>query len=161
MSTIYSYTASATAGNLSYDCARGRHRTVRAQSAAASRRLVDASLLFGFVCKKKQKAHVPRSWRYLRCFSREESSQRAPPFFVFCWWWEYRPDLAEYPRHTTQTVGTGKGGGGRFAMRYASYRALLNSEMPEQRAWGALRLGIRRPRRQQGGSLRVTHTRLL
>ena len=40
-STIYSYTASATAGNLSYDCARGRHRTV---SAAASRRHVDASL---------------------------------------------------------------------------------------------------------------------
>ena len=33
------YTASATAGNLSYDCARGRHRTV---SAAASRRHVDA-----------------------------------------------------------------------------------------------------------------------
>ena len=40
-STIYFYTASATAGNLSYDCARGRHRTV---SAAASRRHVDASL---------------------------------------------------------------------------------------------------------------------
>ena len=39
--TIYFYTASATAGNLSYDCARGRHRTV---SAAASRRHVDASL---------------------------------------------------------------------------------------------------------------------
>ena len=39
--TIYSYTASATAGNLSCDCARGRHRTV---SAAASRRHVDASL---------------------------------------------------------------------------------------------------------------------
>jgi len=40
-STIYFYTASATAGNLSYNCARGRHRTV---SAAASRRHVDASL---------------------------------------------------------------------------------------------------------------------
>ena len=39
--TIYFYTASATAGNHSYDCARGRHRTV---SAAASRRHVDASL---------------------------------------------------------------------------------------------------------------------
>ena len=39
--TIYFYTASATAGNLSYDCAQGRHRTV---SAAASRRHVDASL---------------------------------------------------------------------------------------------------------------------
>ena len=39
--TIYFYTASVTAGNLSYDCARGRHRTV---SAAASRRHVDASL---------------------------------------------------------------------------------------------------------------------
>ena len=39
--TIYFYTASATAGNLSYDCARGRHRTV---SAAASRRHVDAFL---------------------------------------------------------------------------------------------------------------------
>merc|ERR1711998_535026 len=41
--TIYFYTASATAGNLSYDCARGRHRAV---SAAASRRHVDASLDF-------------------------------------------------------------------------------------------------------------------
>ena len=40
-STIYFYAASATAGNLSYDCARGRHRTV---SAAASRRHVDAFL---------------------------------------------------------------------------------------------------------------------
>ena len=50
--TIYFYTASATAGNLSYDCARGRHRTV---SAAASRRLnVDASLT---VCLQ-EKAHV-------------------------------------------------------------------------------------------------------
>ena len=39
--TIYFYTASATAGNLSYDFARGRHFTV---SAAASRRHVDASL---------------------------------------------------------------------------------------------------------------------
>ena len=28
---------------------------MRAQSAAASRRLVDASLLFGFVCKKSKK----------------------------------------------------------------------------------------------------------
>ena len=40
-STIYFYTASATAGNLSCDCARGRHRTV---SATASRRHVDPSL---------------------------------------------------------------------------------------------------------------------
>jgi len=41
--TIYFYTASATAGNLSYDFARGRgsHCTV---SAAASRRHVDAFL---------------------------------------------------------------------------------------------------------------------
>ena len=39
--TIYFYAASATAGNLSYDCARGRHCTV---SAAASRRHVDAFL---------------------------------------------------------------------------------------------------------------------
>ena len=39
--TIYFYTASAAAGNLSYDCARGRHCTV---NAAASRRHVDASL---------------------------------------------------------------------------------------------------------------------
>ena len=39
--TIYFSTASAAAGNLSYDCARGRHRTA---SAAASRRHVDASL---------------------------------------------------------------------------------------------------------------------
>ena len=39
--TIYFYAASATAGNLSYDCARGRHCTV---SAAASRRHVNAFL---------------------------------------------------------------------------------------------------------------------
>jgi len=39
--TIYFYTASATAGTLSYDFARGRHCTV---SAAASRRHVDAPL---------------------------------------------------------------------------------------------------------------------
>ena len=39
--TYFFYAASATAGNLSCDCARGRHRTV---SAAASRRHVDASL---------------------------------------------------------------------------------------------------------------------
>ena len=75
--TIYFYTASATAGNLSYDCARGRHRTV---SAAASRRHVDASLdLFA----RKKPAKLER-------FSREESSQRAPLFF--CGWWEYKLD---------------------------------------------------------------------
>ena len=66
--TIYFYTASATAGNLSYDCARGRHCTV---SAAASRRHVDAFLdLFT--------RESPRLERFIR----EESSQRAPPFFV-------------------------------------------------------------------------------
>ena len=32
--TIYFYTASATAGNLSYDCARGRQRTVSAAAYA-------------------------------------------------------------------------------------------------------------------------------
>ena len=54
-STIYFYTASATAGNLSYDCARGRYRTV---SAAASRRHVDAFLdLFT--------RESPRTWRDL------------------------------------------------------------------------------------------------
>ena len=53
--TIYFYTASATAGNLSYDCARGRHRTV---SAAASRRHVDASL--DLFTRKS-----PRIWRDL------------------------------------------------------------------------------------------------
>ena len=66
--TIYFYAASATAGNLSYDCARGRHCTV---SAAASRRHVDAFLdLFT--------RESPRLERFIR----EESSQRAPPFFV-------------------------------------------------------------------------------
>ena len=66
--TIYFYTASATAGNHSYDCARGRHRTV---SAAASRRHVDAFLdLFT--------RESPRLERFIR----EESSQRAPPYFV-------------------------------------------------------------------------------
>ena len=39
--TIHFYTAPATAGNLGYDCNRGRHRTV---STAVSRRHVDASL---------------------------------------------------------------------------------------------------------------------
>ena len=53
--TIYFYTASATAGNLSYDCARGRHCTV---SAAASRRHVDASL--DLFTRKS-----PRTWRDL------------------------------------------------------------------------------------------------
>ena len=53
--TIYFYTASATAGNLSYDCARGRHCTV---SAAASRRHVDASL--DLFTRKS-----PRIWRDL------------------------------------------------------------------------------------------------
>ena len=72
--TIYFYAASATAGNLSYDCARGRHCTV---SAAASRRHVDAFLdLFT--------RESPRLERFIR----EESSQRAPPFF--CGWWEYK-----------------------------------------------------------------------
>jgi len=51
--TIYFYTASAAAGNLSYDCARGRHCTV---SAAASRRHVDASL--DLFTRKS-----PRIWR--------------------------------------------------------------------------------------------------
>ena len=72
--TIYFYAASATAGNLSYDCARGRHCTV---SAAASRRHVDAFLLFGFVYKRKP-THLER-------FIREESSQRVlarAAFFV-------------------------------------------------------------------------------
>ena len=74
--TIYFYAASATAGNLSYDCARGRHCTV---SAAASRRHVDAFLdLFT--------RESPRLERFIR----EESSQRAPPFF--CGWWEYKLD---------------------------------------------------------------------
>ena len=68
--------ASATAGNLSYDFARGRHCTV---SAAASRRHVDAFLdLFT--------RESPRLERFIR----EESSQRAPPFF--CGWWEYKLD---------------------------------------------------------------------
>ena len=51
----YFYTASAAAGNLSYDCARGRHCTV---SAAASRRHVDASL--DLFTRKS-----PRIWRDL------------------------------------------------------------------------------------------------
>ena len=38
--------------------------------------------LFGFVCKKKPTK--------LERFGREESSQRAPPFF--CGWWEYKLD---------------------------------------------------------------------
>ena len=49
--TIYFYTASAAAGNLSYDCARGRHCTV---NAAASRRHVDASL--DLFTKKRRRA---------------------------------------------------------------------------------------------------------
>ena len=49
------YTASATAGNFSYDFARGRHCTV---SAAASRRHVDASL--DLFTRKS-----PRTWRDL------------------------------------------------------------------------------------------------
>ena len=65
-----------THGNPSYDCARGRHCTV---SAAASRRHVDAFLdLFT--------RESPRLERFIR----EESSQRAPPFF--CGWWEYKLD---------------------------------------------------------------------
>ena len=68
--TIYFYTASATAGNLSYDCARGRHRTV---SAAASRRHVDASLdLFS-----QEKAHVAGE-----IYQRRELSARAA-FFLW------------------------------------------------------------------------------
>ena len=62
--------ASATAGNLSYDFARGRHRTV---SAAASRRHVDASLDL-FTVKKS-----PRIWGDLA----EKRALRARrPFFV-------------------------------------------------------------------------------
>ena len=57
--TIYFYTASAAAGNLSYDCARGRHCTV---SAAASRGHVDVSL--DLLARKSQRKS-PRSWRYL------------------------------------------------------------------------------------------------
>ena len=54
--TIYFYTASAAAGNLSYDCARGRHCTV---SAAASRRHVDASLdLFTRKSPRESKRHL-------------------------------------------------------------------------------------------------------
>jgi hypothetical protein len=53
------YTASAAAGNLSYDCARGRHCTV---SAAASRRHVDASL--DLFTRKSPRVH-PRIWRDL------------------------------------------------------------------------------------------------
>ena len=74
--TIYFYTASATAGNLSYDCARGRHCTV---SAAASRRHVDASL--DLFTRKS-----PRSWRD---FQRREVSALAA---FFCGWWEYKLD---------------------------------------------------------------------
>ena len=40
-------------------------------------------LFFGFVCMKKP--------MQLDRFSREESSQRAPPFFRG--WWEYKLDL--------------------------------------------------------------------
>ena len=71
---------SATAGNLSYDCARGRHLTV---SAAASRRHVDASL--DLFTRKS-----PRTWRDLS-FIREESSLSARRLF-FCGWWEYKLD---------------------------------------------------------------------
>mgnify|MGYP006960671526 CR=1 FL=1 len=78
--TIYFYTASATAGNLSCDCARGRHRAVSAaMSAAASRRHVDAS--FDLFARKKNHVAGER-------LSREECSQRALPFF--CGWWEYK-----------------------------------------------------------------------
>ena len=68
--TIYFYTASATAGNLSYDFARGRHCTV---SAAASRRHVDASL--DLFTRKS-----PRSWRDLS--EKRALSARRSFFFV-------------------------------------------------------------------------------
>ena len=81
-STIYFYTASATAGNLSYDYARGRHCTV---SAAASRRHVDAFLdLF------TRERESPRTWRDLSVYQRRELSARAAFFFVDGGtWWVY------------------------------------------------------------------------
>ena len=69
--TIYFYTASATAGNLSCDFARGRHCTVSRERSGLT---TTCGCLFGFVYKKKP--------TYLERFIREESSQRAPPFFV-------------------------------------------------------------------------------
>ena len=81
--TIYFYTASAAAGNLSYsysyDCARGRHCTVSRERSGLT---TTCGCLFGFVYKRKP-THLER-------FIREESSQRAPPFF--CGWWEYKLD---------------------------------------------------------------------
>jgi hypothetical protein len=53
---IYFYAASATAGDLSYECSRGRHRTV---SAAASRRHVDTSF---DSCLDLFARKSPRSW---------------------------------------------------------------------------------------------------
>ena len=104
--TIYFYAASATAGNLSYDCARGRHCTV---SAAASRRHVDAFLdLFT--------RESPRLERFIR----EESSQRAPPFFVDIGgleccrllvlgigWREALPWRPSTPRHSSRSLPSG------------------------------------------------------
>ena len=78
--TIYFYAASATAGNLSYDCARGRHCTV---SAAASRRHVDASL--DLFTRKSPRSHVPGE-----IYQRRELSARAA--FFFCGWWECKLD---------------------------------------------------------------------
>ena len=72
--TIYFYTASATAGNLSYDCARGRHCTV---SAAASRRHVDAFLDL-FTSYKRKPTHLERFISY----QRRELSARAA-FFLW------------------------------------------------------------------------------
>ena len=40
------------------------------------------------VLQEREKAH--RNWGDDGRFSREESSQRAPPFF--CGWWEYKLD---------------------------------------------------------------------
>ena len=77
--TIYFYTASATAGNLSYDCARGRHCTV---SAAASRRHVDASLdLF-----------ARKSPRSLRDLAGKRALSACARRLFFCGWWEYKLD---------------------------------------------------------------------
>ena len=75
--TIYFYTASATAGNLSYDCARGRHCTV---SAAASRRHVDAFLDLLVYKRKPTPGEI---------YQRRELSARAA---LFCGWWEYKLD---------------------------------------------------------------------
>ncbi len=66
-STIYFYTASATAGNLLQLCPGETSHRER------SGLTTTCGCLFGFVCKKKPTK--------LERFGREESSQRAPPFF--------------------------------------------------------------------------------